>query len=229
MAEYLARWDIQAALPVAKTLSRRASIVMKYSGQPLGGFLTKLSLARRQGGDSAAFDEYAEWIVTTTPEQFEHSNLECLEPLKQFPTNAVLQAAAERLFGQTNSAWGRLPWKNNFGWATVDSELVAISAYRTLLYRELGKTDTCGTVTLERPGYVRYTLVEPRQSGSFGIIMPDSSPATNGATATIRWCDWIALALGNSKHIVPFEPFAPTVQRDISISKAISGLQRPRE
>ena len=229
MAEYLARWDIQAALPVAKTLSRRASTVMKYSGQPLGGFLTKLSLARGQGGDSAAFDEYAEWIVTTTPEQFEHSNLECLEPLKKFPTNAVLQTAAERLFGQTNFAWGRLPWKNNFGWATVDSELVAIPAYRTLLCRELGKTDTCGTVTLERPGYVRYTLVEPRQSGSLGIIMPDSSPATNGASATIRWCDWIALALGNSKHIAPFDPFAPTVQRDISISKAISGLQRPRE
>jgi hypothetical protein len=69
--------------------------------------------------------------------------LECLEPLKKFPTNAVLQTAAERLFGQTNFAWGRLPWKNNFGWATVDSELVAIPAYRTLLCRELGKTDTC--------------------------------------------------------------------------------------
>ena len=153
MAEYLARWDVQAALPVAKILSKRASTVLKYSGQQLDDYLTKLVVARSQAGDPAAFDEYAEWIVTTTPDQFNHSLLECLEPLKRFPTNLVLQATADKLFGQTNSAWGNLPWKNNYGIATVESDMVAIPAYRTLLCRELKKTNACGTITLDRSGY----------------------------------------------------------------------------
>jgi hypothetical protein len=103
MAEYLARWDVQGALPVAQTLSKRASTVMKYSGQQLGNFVIQLSLARARAGDPTAFDDYAEWIVTTTPGQFEQSNLECLVPFRKFPTNAMLQAAAEKLFSQTNS------------------------------------------------------------------------------------------------------------------------------
>jgi len=220
MAEYLARWDVQAALPVAKTLSKRARTVMKYSGQQLGTFVTQLSLARARAGDQTAFDDYAEWIVTTTPGQFEQLNLECLEPFRKFPTNAMLQAAAEKLFSQTNSAWGRLPWKNNYGRGTMESELVAVPAYRVLLCRELERTNPCGTITLERPGYVRYNIVDLNQSGSFGITLPEKSTATNGAKADIRWCDWIAMALANSKSILPFDPFAATTNRDSAIRAA---------
>jgi len=224
MAEYLARWDVQAALPVAKTLSKRASTVMKYSGQQLGNFVTQLSLARARAGDPTAFDDYAEWIVTTTPGQFEQSNLECLEPFRKFPTNAVLEAAAEKLFSQTNSAWGRLPWKNNFGRGTIESELAAVPAYRVLLCRELERTNACGTITLERPGYVRYNIADLNQSGSFGITLPEDSTATNGATADIRWCDWIGIALANSKSVLPFDPFAAETNRDSAIRQAILRL-----
>ncbi len=224
MAEYLARWDVQAALPVAKTLSKRATTVMKYSGQQLGNFVTQLSLTRARAGDPTAFDDYAEWIVTTTPGQFEQSHLECLEPLRKFPTNALLEAAAEKLFSQTNSAWGRLPWKNNFGRGTIESELVAVPAYRVLLCRELERTNACGTLTLERPGYVRYNITDLNQSGSFGITLPENSTATNGATADIRWCDWIAVALANSKTITLFDPFAPVDQRNEALEKAKARL-----
>jgi hypothetical protein len=224
MAEYLARWDVQAALPVAKTLSKRATTVMKYSGQQLGNFVTQLALARARAGDTTAFDDYAEWIVTTTPEQFEQSNLECLDPLRKFPANATLQTAAEKLFSQTNSPWGRLPWKNNFGRGTIESELVPVPAYRVLLCRELERTNACGTITLERPGYVRYNVVDLNQSGSFGITLPEDSTATNGVTAQIRWCDWIATALANSKSIMPFDPFAAATNRDLAIRQAILRL-----
>ena len=225
MAEYLAQWDAEAALPVAKTLSKRASTVMKYSGQQLGGHLTKLSLARAKARDSQAFDDYADWIVTTKPDQFEQSTLDCLEPLRRFSTNAVLQAAAEKLFSQTNSTWGSLPWKSTFGRPTVESDLVAIPAYRTLLGRELEKTNVCGTITSERPGYLGYSLTDLHQGGSFGITLPDNSAATNGSTATVRWCDWIAVALANGKHIAPFDPFASTENRDETIKEAISHLR----
>ena len=136
----------------------------------------------------------------------------------------MLQAAAEKLFSQTNSAWGRLPWKNNYGRGTIESALVAVPAYRMLLCRELERTNACGTITLERPGYVRYTIADLNQSGSFGITLPADSAATNGATADIRWCDWIAIALANSKSILPFDPFAAETNRDSAIRQAISRL-----
>jgi hypothetical protein len=227
MAEYLARWDIRAALPVAKTLSKRALTALTYSGQELGSYLTRLSLAAGEAGDPTAFDEYAEWIVKTTPEQFRQSSLECLEPLRKFPANAVLQKTAERIFGLTNSGWGNLPWKSDFGRSTVETELVALPAYRTLLCRELTKTNDCGTIDLLRQGYVRYNLVEQHLGGSFGVTLPDDSSITNGASATIRWCDWIALALANGKQIAPFNPFAPPEQRDRALLKAISQMQQP--
>lgn len=225
MAEYLARWDVQAALPVAKTLSKRASTVIKYSGQQLGDYLTKLALARAKAGDSSAFDEYAEWIVTTSPSQFERFNLDCFEPMKQSPTNPILQTAAEKLFSQTNSAWGALPWKNNFNWPTVDAGLVPIKGYRTLLCRELEKTNLCGSVNLERPGFIAYTVTDLHQSGSFGVALPASCLATNGSTVTIRWGDWVAIALANCNSNFPFDPFAAADKRDEAINAVISKLQ----
>lgn len=226
MADYLARWDVQAGLPVARTLSKRARTAMKYSGQALGGNLIQLSLARAKAGDPAAFDDYADWIVTTTPAEFADSRLECLNPLKRYPTNSMLQGVAERLFGRTNTAWGNLPWKSRFGEPTVESELVAFPAYRALLCRELQKTNSCGTVTLERSGVLRYTVTDINQAGSCGIVLPEASSATNGTTAQIRWCDWISIALANGKHIPVFDPFEATADRDMAIAKAIAVLER---
>jgi hypothetical protein len=227
MAEYLGRWDPPAALPVAKTLTRRAGTVMRYSGQQLGGFLTSLSVIRGKAGDPSAFDDYAEWIVTTTPQQFEMSNLECLEPFRKFPTNAQLRAVSEELFAQTNSPWSCLPWKSSFSRPVVDDDLVALPAYRALLKRELQKTNPCGTITLQLPGNVRYSVTNLNQSGMFGIILPTDTSATNGSTTVIRWNDWIALNLARGRHIAPIDPFAPAAQRDRSIRDAISRWQEP--
>jgi len=227
LAGYLGQWDLQAALPVAKTLTKRASTVMKYSGEQLGGNLTSLSIVRGKAGDASAFDDYAEWIVTTSPKQFEMSNLECLEPFRRFPTNAHLRAASEELFGQTNSPWSRLPWKSSFGKPGIDSELIELPGYRSLLCRELQKTNACGTISLQLPGQVRYSITNLNQAGVIEIILPADSSATNGSTAAIRWGDWIALTLAKSRHIAPIDPFAPPAQRDHAILSAVSTLQEP--
>jgi len=226
-AVYLARWDPQAALPVAKTLSKRASTVTKYSGQQLGNFITQLSLVRADTGDPQAFDDYAEWIVTTTPEQLGFSRPDYLEPLKKFPTNQVLQSAAEKIFAQTNSVWSRLPWKDNRGGGAVDSELVAVSAYRVLLCRELEKTNYCGNISWAGDhNYLNYNLTN-FQSGGFQYEIPKELQPTNGAVAEIRWCDWIAMSLSNGKHIPLFNPFTPVEKRNEAIAKAEELLKQP--
>jgi hypothetical protein len=226
MAEYLAQWDMTAALPATEILSKRASTVMKYSGQQLGGFITKLSLARANAGDPQAFNDYARWIVTTTPEQFGYSISENFEPFKKFPTNAILQSAAEKMFARTDSAWSSLPWKENRGGSSVvDSELVAVPAYRELLRRELDKTNFCGTVSCQNVSLLGYDITNYGR-GAFTISFKMEPQPTNGTASEIRWCDWIALALSDQRRIPFFNPFAPITVREKIITKAKAQLLR---
>ncbi len=227
MALYLAAWDPPAGLSVAKTLSKRACTVMKYSGQQLGTFVTKLALARATAGDPQAFDDYAGWIVTTTPEQLDVSLSECLGPMEQFPANEVLQSAAEKMFADTNSPWSRLPWKASRGDNPVQSDLVKVPAFRLLLVRELEQTNVCGSFTWREPGQISYEITN-YQRGSYGAIaFPSGSQPTNGATNELRWCDWIAFSLSNGKSIPFFNPFAPIEKRDEAIEKAKARLEQP--
>lgn len=110
MAFRLAAWDLPAAGPVARTLVRRCCTTMKYSSQPLGACVARLTLVRARAGEERPFDDYAEWLKTTTPDRLRDSVSECLEPLRQFPENEVLRALIESLFRKTNSAWAAFPW-----------------------------------------------------------------------------------------------------------------------
>lgn len=220
MALYLAAWNPTAALPVARTISRRAGTTMRYSGQKLGSFMAKLALARAKAGDPQAFDDYAAWIVTAGPEQLGNSLNDCLEPLKTFPTNQVLQAAAEKMFGDASSEWNRLPWKGVHGDESLGLNLVQVPAFRLLLVRELEKTNICGSFTWRGSGQISYEITN-YQSGSRGAVsFPASEQPTNGTASEMRWCDWMAFSLSNGKLIPFFNSFAPVEKRDAEIKAA---------
>jgi hypothetical protein len=214
-AECLAKWDASAALGVARTLSQRAALTMKYSGAQLGEHLTQLALIRARNGDPHAFDEYAVWIASTTPEQLGFRRPEQLEPFKQFPTNSMLAAAAEKMFGGTNSPWARLPWKENHGGEMLDPGLFVLPAFRAMLARELEKTNDFGTVSWPGNNYLNYQ--NTNSSGGFSFSFPENQSPTNGASTQIRWCDWIALLLAKDKHIPFFNPFTTPERRNAEI------------
>jgi hypothetical protein len=216
-AECLMKWDAPAALDVARTLSRRAAMTMKYSGGDFGGQITRLALARADASDERPFGEYAAWIISTTPEQFGYRPAEQLEPFKRFPTNATLVAASEKMFGDTNSPWSRLPWKGG-GSEAVDLGLFALPAFRAMLARELEKTDDFGTISWRGNNYLDYQ--NTNSSGGFGFSFPENQSPTNGTSAQIRWCDWIALPLAREKKIPFFNPFAPVAARDTKLAEA---------
>ena len=220
MALYLAAWDPAASLPVARSLSARACSVMKYSGQQLGPLVTKLAQARAKAGDPQAFDDFASWIVTTSPNSLGYSISECLEPFRQFATNRIVQAAADKIFGDTNSDWSRLPWKEMHGDNPVGSDLVNLPAFRLLLIRELGKTNVCGSFTWRAPNQIDYTITNYQSGGYGAVAFPSGAQPTNGTTIELRWCDWIAFSLSQAKRIPFFDPFAPAVERDVAIENA---------
>ena len=211
----LAAWDLQAAAPVLKALSKRCRTVMKYSVQNLGGLLAKLSLARAKAGDTDAFEDYAVWLPTTSPADMGYSISEYLEPLKQFPTNTVLESAAEKMFDDTNSAWSKLPWPQTGSDNSVSSALVNVPAFRRLIVRELDQKEVCGSVSWQSsPGMVNYSVNDLHMNGSFMYSCPESNQTTNGTSAELRWCDWTALSLANGKYIPPFNPFASVEKRN---------------
>lgn len=217
-AECLAKWDPPAALEVARVLSQRAATTMKYSGADLGGHLTQLALIRARNGDPHAFDEYAVWIASTTPEQLGYHRSEQLEPLKQFPTNSLLAMAAKQMFAGTNSPWARLPWKDGHGGEMLDSGLFVLPAFRAMLARELEKTNDFGTVSWSGNNYLNYQ--NTNSSGGFSFSFPENQSPTNGASVSIRWCDWIAVLLAKEKQIPFYNPFTPIGERDGKLSEA---------
>ncbi len=222
----LAAWDAAATGPVAKTLLKRCRTVMEYSDQynsrpdqRLGTFVAKLTLACAQTGDTQAFEDYAAWLKTTTPEQLGFSLSECLEPLQRFPTNAVLQSAADGLFGDTNSAWGKLPWRSAGLSSAIEPEFIAVPAFRRLLSRELDKKTVCGLIEWQTTNMASFQITN-YLSGSRAIALPADSQPTNDTSVELRWCDWIAWSLANGKHIPFFNPFAPIEKRDEAIQNA---------
>jgi len=221
----LAVWDVPAAAPVLATLSKRCGTVMKYSGASLGGLLTKLALARAQAGDPKAFEDYAAWLPTTAPESLGHSVLELLTPLERYPTNLVLQSVAVKIFADPNSAWSRLPWQKSGSANPAASGLFHVPAFRELLVRELDRKQVCGSVSWQPPSTVRYSMSN-NWSGSLSYAFPEAAPPTNGSSAELRWCDWIALSLATGKHIAPYNPFAPLDQRDVVLEKTKSSLRQ---
>ena len=232
MALALAAWDSQAAEPVAKTLLKRCRTVLKYSDphpsrpdQRLGTFMAKLTLACARKGDTNAFEDYAAWLKTTTPEQLGNSLMDNLEPLRKFPTNELLESVAADLFGNTNSTWGRLPWTRTGFDDPVASDLANVPAFRLLLVRELGRKEVCGSLSYSSPNMIRFEITN-YMSGSRGIALPTDHQTTDGAGAELRWCDWIALSLASGKHIPPFDPFVPVERRDTAIDEAKTMLEQ---
>jgi hypothetical protein len=231
----LAKWDADAARPVLKKLAERCRALLEYStppqrgASPIGLLLAKLSLARAEMGDHIALADCAAWLKTTRPEKLEHSLAESVAPLGRFPTNAILQAVAEELFGNTNSTWGRLPWTRSGLFNPVESDLVRVPAFRHLLARELEKTTVCGHGEWRAPNYASLTITN-QVSFNTGraLALAESEQPVAGAKVALRWCDWIAFSLANAKQIPPFNPFAPVEQRDAAIAEAKAVLVRPQ-
>jgi hypothetical protein len=230
----LAAWDANAAMPVLKILAERSRAALEYSAlpqrsgaSPMGLLIARLSLARAEQGDAAAFGDYVAWLKTTRPEQLEYSLAESVAPLSRFPTNAILLTAADELFGDTNSTWGRLPWTRAGLFNPVESDLVRVPAFRRLLKRELDRKEVCGHVEWRAPNYVSFTLTnQARMNSGRSVVFPENEQPTDDATAELRWCDWITTSLSNGKQVPFFNPFAPIESRDQAIENAKDILSR---
>jgi len=225
-------WDPPAAPPVAEKMVKRLCDVLKYSDaqnswprQRQATYIAKLSMVSARSGNPHAFDDYAAWLTTITPDQMESYLGDALEPLQQFPTNQVLQAAAETMFSDTNSPWSQLPWKRAGLFNPLESDLPAVPAFRHLLARELEKTNSIGWIAYQQANQVSFALTNLSSGGRLTVFPANDCPAI-GTKTDLRSCDWIAWNLSNNKYIPFFNPFAPIEKRNAAILSAKELLQK---
>jgi hypothetical protein len=208
----LAVWDAPSAGPVVQTLSKHCRTAMEDPSQKLGSFLTKLAIARAWAADPNAFEDYAEWLSTTTPDQL--SFPAPLEPLTEYPTNSVLQSAAEKIFDASNSQWSGLSlsrWPDDL----ASSQLARVPAIRRYLVRELDRKEVIGSAHWE--GGLHYSI--SNGTGSMSYELPVAEQPAMGAKAQLRSCDWLAVLLSINGTIPRprYNPFPPDAQRDAAL------------
>ena len=221
MGLYVAVWDAPSAGPVVKALSKRCRTAMEDPGQKLASFLTKLAIARARASDSNAFEDYAEWLPTTTPDQMKFP--EPLEPLREYPTNSILQSAAEKIFDAPNSKWSGLSlshWPDNL----ASSEFARVPAIRRYLVRELDRKEVIGSVQWE--GGLQYRT--STGMGSMNYVLPEGKQPANGAKAQLRSCDWLAvlLSIHGTIPLPRYNPFPPDAQRDAALEEIKEFLRK---
>jgi hypothetical protein len=225
----LALWDPVAAGPVATKLVQRHQTVNEYSesraqnwqNQRLGTLMAKLTCVRARTGEPAPFAEYADWLAATTPESIGSYLMESLAPLLEFPTNAAIQALAGQLFSETNSAWGRLPWKGVGLANPIETGLIRLPAFRQLLARELEVKTICGSLTWHGPETISFQLTNAaNMNGRRSLKLPEAERPSAGSQLELRWCDWIAFSLAQASQIPPFNPFVSLEQRDQRVRAA---------
>jgi hypothetical protein len=130
------------------------------------------------------------------------------------------------MFGNPNSCWSQLPWERILRDNPKTSPLIQWPAFRQMLARQLDCKEIYAAIKWQEPNTLQYTLTNSATSW-LSFKPSDSNSLTNGATAELRRCDWIALSLPGETNWPPFNPFLPAPQRDERVKMLKDWLLTP--
>ena len=250
MAEMLAEWDGQAALPVLKARVRRCARAAQ--GGPTKGKrpygievgIAGLTTLRIRAGDPEALDDYAAWVRTVTPDGFQHFQVEMFEPLWIHPDHPAMIAAAAALFEDPQSPWNPSISSKSFEiqigmWHDLLSgSLLGLRSFRTLVLRALTDKTQVGTVEVDALGTVtviqgEHKTVERGNStshsvNSSGELSPRTeSPFKPGPSAMpLRVADLVCEDLEELEGIPRFQKQWPLAKRDQAIGACMAYLKQ---
>ena len=249
MASMLAEWDGQAALPVLKARVDR-SVQAARATQNTGGRIFGLEAAiasltdlRVRAGDPQALDDYALWIRTLTTRGFPSFRLEIFEPLWSHPDHPAVDAAATVMFEDPQSRWNPLTLPRDMEADSIrtvllDSPLLGLPPFRTLVLRALADRTRLGTVETDAKGQVveiegNYRTVRGEHQTSVEFDLPGEpskrreSPFKPGAKAEpLRVADEVCEQLQGLMGIPHFRKEWPLARRDEAIAACAAFLER---
>ena len=234
LALALVKWDGAAR----KDELRQMSLVTGKAAKARTGSgpLISLYLARAAIGDPRAAEDYAAWIVTTKPADFETDSeselLPWLSPLSQLSGQPAIIRAAGQLFGRTNSPWadifqgGPLHGQAFENSKLICSQLITLPAFRELLSKKLVDKTAIGTAILaEQGGSVAWHADNGAEGGdgSYYPLDPLAPPA--GSSVRFRICDLVAHRVGDLPGCPKCELYWPETKRDEAVAACAAFLQ----
>jgi hypothetical protein len=227
------KWEAPPLLPIAADLQEK--VMAGYDGtdnigstDPLkAGYIASLALLRARHGDTRGLDDFAAWIQQAKPGVLEDSVLDALEPFWGFPAHPALREAAQRMFGQTNSAWGNLDWLlAGHGFLRWDKPLATpillIPEIRALVLSALTNHAVAGEATNRGGGNLE---VKYADGGTVNYgARKDLDGLEVGAKVVFRRCDIIAEQLSTIPGFPPMSLVWSEPKRDEAVGAAIKLL-----
>ena len=233
LARLLATWDLNGAIPALRSRVKRTTrVVLGLSAESskavgLKDDIADFTLIRHRAGDRTALDDYAAWVVTTTPNRYDKFSDSILGPLCLFADHPTIERASVALFDNPRSPWVPLFRPGDKSGLMLDhlvsGPMLGVAPFRKLVRAGLDDQTVVGSVTTDLKGEIeikfgndyRYNLVA--QTGS--PRRPDP-----GTTEPIRVADLHLWKLGPIDGLPATQLWWPLAERDRLIAVAAATL-----
>lgn len=216
----LATWNLDGALPVLREQMARELAQWseeeedEYEEQLRADCIAEYTVARVEANDADALDEYADWIVRTTPGG--NATYESLAPVWTYPDSPAMAEVAETLFADPESSWLPLLFpEGNGGFPTtftdlLETPLVDLPIVRRQLLQELALDHVVvlfrirkGTLTVS-PDFKRWHT-SGHWSSSRGFDPEDPRRSRRRRRGEVRYREYLALEIGHAFDELEFE------------------------
>jgi hypothetical protein len=234
----LASWDERAALPILKDLMKECrSQTDRWRKQELRAdsyrsqvalYLAQFAEIRIKLGDSAAFDEYADWLRNCTPIMVAYVKFDVFKPLLAYPDQPALASAARWMFNDPESAWiplfseerreQILQHENLFA-----SPLMVVAGFREAALGGLADKSPLGTV--ECTGGQVLTLKIKGEERNGGARFSPKEVA-RGVKYPFRRCDLVAKNLSSLEGCPQIELFWEEGRRDEAVAACVAYVKK---
>ena len=238
MGLILASWDERAALPLLKDLMKECrSRTDRWREQSLDAdgyrsrvalYLAQFAEIRIKLGDSAAFDEYADWLRNSTPIMVAYVKFDVFKPLMTYPDQPALASAARWMFNDPKSAWiplfseerseQILQHENLFA-----SPLMVVAGFREAAMSGLVDKSPLGTVECTG-GQVLTLKIKGEERNGGARFSPEE--VARGVKYPFRRCDLVAKNLSLLEGCPRIELFWPEARRDEAVAACLAYVKK---
>jgi hypothetical protein len=229
----LASWDEKAALPILKDLMKRCrSRTDRWGKQGLSAdsyrsqvalYLAQFAEIRIKLGDSAAFDEYADWLRSSTPIMVAYAKFDVFKPLLAHPDQPALASAARWMFNDSKSPWiplfseerteQILQHENLFA-----SPLMVVPAFREAALGGLANESPLGTVECTGGQVLTLKIKNEERNGGASFSPKEVAP---GVKYPFRHCDLVAKNLSSLEGCPQIELFWEERRRAAAVAACV--------
>ena len=233
LARLLATWDRNGAIPALRSRVKRTTRVVSglsaesSKADGLKGDIADFTVIRHRAGDPTALDDYAAWVVTTTPNRYDKFSDTIFGPLCLFADHPTIQRASVALFDNPRSPWVPLFRRGDKSGLMLDhlvsGPMLGVAPFRKLVRAGLDDQTVVGSVTTDPKGEIEVKIGNEYRCN---VASQTDSPRQPdpGTSQPIRVADLHLWKLGVIDGLPAIQLWWPLAERDRLIAVAAATL-----